>query len=131
MEYFHSYNLGDVNSYEDVILAIKNMNKYDKLLIVNDDPNYTTAVYDLGDSKNKKISKKQFTFHLPPYKRVCENTKGTICPICQDEMEENEYYRKLCQCEHCFHKKCVDEWFYKSASYSCPVCRKNPMSLEK
>jgi hypothetical protein len=131
MEYFHSHNLGNVNSYEDIVKTIKDMNKYDKLFIVNDDPNYTTAIYDLGDSASKKITKKQFTFHLPPYKKVCNNTKGQICTICQDEMEENEYYRKLCHCGHCFHKKCVDEWFYKSASYVCPLCRKNPMSLEK
>lgn len=131
MEYIHSHNLGNVSNYEDIVNAIKEMKKYDKLIIVNDDPNYTTAVYDLGNNANKKITKKQFTFHLPPYKKVCDKTKGSICTICQDIMEENEYYRKLCDCGHCFHKKCVDEWFFKSSSYVCPLCRKNPMSLEK
>lgn len=132
MEYFHSHSLGNVNNYEDIVNAIKSMNKYDKLIIVNDDPDFTTAVIDLENNNiNKKITKKQFTFHLPSYKKVCSKTKGTVCTICQDELQENEYYRKLCDCGHCFHKKCIDEWFYKSKSYACPLCRKNPMTLEK
>ena len=132
MEYIHSHNLGNINNYDDIIQSIKNTNKYDRLIIVNDDAEYTTAIIDLGDNKvEKKITKKDFTFHLPSYKKVNKYKTGNICTICQEPLKENEYYRELQGCEHCFHKKCIDEWFYKSMSYVCPLCRKNPLSLEK
>lgn len=130
MDFIHSYSLGDNVNYEDIIRKMKATKKYDKLIIVNDDAEYTTAVIDLGDNdEDRKITKKDFTFHLGKYKRVNKEKRGQKCTICQNELEENEYYRQLNGCNHCFHKKCVDEWFFKSKSYGCPLCRNNPFSL--
>lgn len=44
------------------------------------------------------------------------------CPICLEDFKRGEYYRKL-ECNHCFHKKCIDRWFKKDHS-ECPMCRK-------
>jgi hypothetical protein len=129
MNFFHSCQLGNVNSYEDIVSKIKELKKYDKLIIVNDDENFTSAVIDLGDD-NRLFSKKDFVFHLPKYQRVNETMADRSCTICQENLKCGEYYRELGKCKHIFHKRCVDEWFFKSKSYSCPLCRKNMCSKE-
>ena len=129
MDFFHSSQLGPVNSYDDIIMKLKGMNKYDKVIIINNDANFTSAIIDLGGESSGKYTKKDFTFHLPKYLKVkkdMQKLNNTTCSICQDSFKENEYYRELQQCGHCFHKKCVDEWFFRSKAYSCPLCRKNP-----
>lgn len=45
-----------------------------------------------------------------------------ICPICQDNMRQDELIRKLNVCGHTFHKSCVDNWFLHD-SVLCPTCR--------
>jgi len=132
MDFFHSYELG-VKSYEDVVKKIRDMNKYDKLIIINDDADFTSAVIDLGSNRKQVYTKKDFTFHLPKYLKVGkdnEKLRSKTCSICQDSFKENEYFRELQHCGHFFHKKCVDEWFFRSKTYSCPLCRKNPCCLK-
>jgi hypothetical protein len=51
------------------------------------------------------------------------------CPICYDKIEENVYLRKL-NCNHEFHKKCIDKWLFTQfrqykEEFTCPICRKN------
>jgi len=128
MDFIHSYELGDVTDYSDIVMKLKLMKKYDKVIIVNDDENFTSAIIDLGGGK-ASYSKKDFVFHLPRYQRVNNKLGNTCCSICQETYKEKEYYRELNHCGHCFHKKCIDEWFYRSKTYSCPLCRKNPFSL--
>lgn len=128
MDFIHSYDLGDVSSYDDIVMKLKEMKKYDKVIIVNNDANFTSAVIDL-DTPRSKFCKKDFTFHLPKYQKVNNCMIGKQCSICQENYKGNEYYRELCECGHCYHKKCIDEWFFRSKTYSCPLCRKNPFSL--
>lgn len=128
MDFIHSYELGEVSDYQDIVTKLKELKKYDKVIIVNNDKNFTSAIIDLGSSKTK-YSKKDFTFHLPKYQKVNMNMNSKCCTICQENYKDNEYYRELNHCGHCFHKKCVDEWFFKSKSYSCPLCRKNPFGI--
>jgi len=127
MDFIHSYELGDITSYEDIVLKLKELKKYDKVIIVNNNENFTTAVIDLG-SKNEKFTKKDFVFHLPKYQKVNDSLNKKCCSICQENYKSNEFYRKL-DCGHCYHKKCIDEWFYRSKTYCCPLCRNNPFSL--
>lgn len=51
-----------------------------------------------------------------------ENVFEEVCPICLENFKENEFYRNL-DCNHMFHKKCIDRWFRKDHS-DCPMCRK-------
>jgi hypothetical protein len=44
------------------------------------------------------------------------------CPICLDNFQVGEYHRTL-DCNHSFHKKCIDRWFKKDHC-ECPMCRK-------
>ena len=61
---------------------------------------------------------------LSSYKKVkCDNTEllNSQCPICIDTYKPTEYYRKL-NCEHIFHKKCIDRWIKRDKN-ECPMCR--------
>jgi len=133
MKFIHSHDLGDnINNFEQIIQKIKETKKYQHLIIVNNNIDYTTAIINLGENDvNKKITKKDFTFHLKPSKKISENTNIENSTICSNNYEINEFYRELDGCKHVFHKKCIDEWFFKSKSYSCPLCRNHPYSLEK
>ena len=134
MKFIHSHDLGDnINTFEQIIQKIKETKKYKHLIIVNDNSEYTTAIVNLGDNDlQKKLNKSDFTFHLSPAKKVKnDQTSCSECTICYQQFKSNEYYRELDGCNHIFHKKCIDEWFFQSKSYSCPLCRKNPYSLKK
>jgi len=45
------------------------------------------------------------------------------CHICLSEIKESEWIRKLPNCNHYFHKKCIDKWLKKNVC--CPMCRRN------
>lgn len=74
------------------------------------------------------------TFHKKPtenfdktYRKVKECDIGKTCNICMDEFKENEFKRDL-NCNHTFHKKCIDKMINKYHNYSCPLCRKHVFS---
>jgi len=48
-------------------------------------------------------------------------TSFDICPICLEEMTQNN--RILLLCKHWFHEICINQWWQKSLS--CPYCRKS------
>ena len=134
MKFYHSHDLGDnINTFEQIIQKIKETKKYKHLIIVNDNKEYTTAIVNLGDNDpQKNLTKSDFTFHLSPAKKIKNQANcGCECSICFQQFQKNDYYRELDGCKHMFHKKCIDEWFFQSKSYSCPLCRKNPYSLQR
>lgn len=62
-----------------------------------------------------------------PYKELVPKSKKVnadekeICSICYSEYIKGEFKREL-ECNHCFHKKCIDKWLKKFLN--CPICRK-------
>ncbi|PIN03313.1 hypothetical protein CDL12_24171 [Handroanthus impetiginosus] len=50
-----------------------------------------------------------------------ESWQSSPCAICLDDICGGDIYRRLPECGHCFHSKCIDLWF-KSHS-TCPLCR--------
>ena len=130
---YYSHDLGDnINTFEQIVEKIKETKKFKHLIIVNDNKEYTTAIVNLGDNDpKKKLTKSDFTFHLTPAKKIKFDSNGCECSICFQQFQKNDFYRELDGCQHMFHKKCIDEWFFQSKSYSCPLCRKNPYSLQR
>lgn len=74
-----------------------------------------------------KVTKESLTA-LGPYKRVTGDSEITqeTCSICLENFKINEGYRKL-NCNHVFHKKCIDKWFL-SGHRECPMCREDAWS---
>jgi len=135
IEFYHSENLLNCNNLTDIVNKIKELKKYQQLMIVRDDVDKTTAIIKIDDSNKKGFTKRDFVFHLPKSNKVTEtflnNTKSISCSICRDNLKKNEFIRTLPQCEHIFHKKCVDNWFYTSQKYECPLCRNNFYKFNK
>lgn len=46
---------------------------------------------------------------------------GTDCPVCLDEIKDDEAVRLVPGCNHGFHLECGDTWLSKQSA--CPVCR--------
>ena len=77
-------------------------------------PENTEFMKDYRKNRIKKIG---------PYKKIKDGDLllNNQCPICIDEFYCGEYQRTL-NCNHSFHKKCIDKWFKKDKN-DCPMCR--------
>ena len=49
------------------------------------------------------------------------NGTNDVCTVCLDEYDEGDEIREL-ECEHAFHKTCIDEWLTTKRAY-CPCCK--------
>ncbi|KAK6337704.1 hypothetical protein TWF696_001187 [Orbilia brochopaga] len=47
---------------------------------------------------------------------------GERCLVCLSDFEDGELCRQLVQCQHVFHRDCIDEWLTTGRN-SCPLCR--------
>jgi len=61
----------------------------------------------------------------PDMKLDEDNPLKFTCAVCIEDIEIGEWYKKLPQCEHCFHATCIDQWL--STRATCPVCRQEVM----
>ena len=51
-----------------------------------------------------------------------EDEQDAVCAICLGDYEDEEELRKM-QCNHYFHKDCVDEWL--RIHRNCPLCKRD------
>ena len=58
-------------------------------------------------------------FDLNILSNECEKT----CSICLNEMKQTDKIRKMRDCNHFFHKDCIDNWLLIKSN--CPYCRKD------
>ena len=58
---------------------------------------------------------------MNPY--LLENTKE--CIICLENINSTTTNLTL-NCQHTFHKDCIDKWFQINTDNSCPICRVKP-----
>ena len=84
--------------------------------------------------KEKKERKKDRLKNLKKYKLIKEDDKiiknHNKCDICLNKYKIGEYKRQLHYCDHFFHKKCIDKWFYISKNMECPLCRTSYCDLQ-
>lgn len=75
--------------------------------------------------KNQHMNYKLKNF--PKYQLVKEDDIIDKCMICLEHYNLKSYKRTL-ECNHCFHKKCIDKWILDFKP-SCPLCLKDYSNL--
>jgi hypothetical protein len=56
-----------------------------------------------------------------------QTTNGSICPICHEDMKDDNKCYTLPNCGHKFHFSCILRWFRSgSNNNTCPYCRGPP-----
>lgn len=55
------------------------------------------------------------------YRSLGGEGAGVECSVCLSGLEDGEAARVLPNCNHAFHKECIDMWLHSHSS--CPVCR--------
>jgi E3 ubiquitin-protein ligase RHA2 len=79
-------------------------------------PITTTQYLNLIEEKN------------PTRKLKKPTTDHKDCRVCLSEFEEGDIVRNL-DCEHTFHKDCLDKWFLQDQyCATCPLCRNHVLS---
>lgn len=80
-------------------------------------------IFIFGENGNKNT---KYLNHLDLKKyKLCKDLDINCC-ICCEKVKKSEYIREL-NCNHLFHKKCIDKWLLYSMKYKesvkCPICR--------
>lgn len=71
-----------------------------------------------NENLNKNLNQNLLKNNLPVI--IITDLNNEICSICLEQFVINDKINKL-DCEHMFHKECLDEWFINN---NCPLCRK-------
>lgn len=108
---------------------IKRCNKSNKSIIVNT----LKQIIEEDDKLNIKllnIEKINNNFFKKPVIK-CKN--DIFCSICQENIKKNEHKIKLPNCDHIFHKKCLNKYSkHCLINFSCPNCKNDyKNNLEK
>ena len=109
-----------INGYRtvDEIAYVYNPSEAAYIMLVNT----TSHNVHIRENIYKKPCKRIYLKNLGSYYRIKNCDKKKTCSICLQDFKEREMYRKL-NCEHVFHKKCIDNWLYDFEKKSCPLCR--------
>lgn len=107
----------DSNSINRNIIPISNVNvhQYSTNIINSDYPN--TLLYNTNINSNTNYNT---NYNTNTNDLVSYNSNNIICSICLEEKQNFEEWYNL-NCNHQYHKKCIDEWFNKMRT--CPDCR--------
>ncbi|XP_022753645.1 RING-H2 finger protein ATL39-like [Durio zibethinus] len=64
---------------------------------------------------------------IPGPKKLISCAAGDECVICLESFQEKDVCCVLVNCDHVFHKPCVEEWL--KINFSCPLCRTDAFSI--
>jgi hypothetical protein len=85
---------------------------------------YTNENNNSNNNKSNMNKSNINSLDIKKYKRCNINTVD--CSICYEKVKPSEYIREL-NCNHIFHKKCIDKWLLLSMknkeNINCPICR--------
>jgi len=98
--------IGNDNDITDPLLNLLSEISY----IINNE-NFTTNEQSTINIEPKKYSEIDNNLH-----------SQNECPICLEEFKSDDVVYKL-ECNHNYHKSCLDTWFVRQNS--CPMCKKN------
>lgn len=78
----------------------------------------------LTDSKLDALKVEDVQVNIVDIKPLLVNSE---CPICFDEIYNNDEYLLFVECHHSYHLNCINQWKVKSNScssvYKCELCQ--------
>lgn len=92
-------------------------------LIFLKDRNGRTQVDDIEQEASLRLQEEQPQGFSDICFRKEEKTECSECVICLTEFREGDKCKVRSNCNHIYHKACVDEWLAKSNQRYCPLCR--------
>lgn len=94
------------------------------LQLVIDNNNNSAILLDLWNCHCSCVSRTNDIKKLGKYQKIKPNdpTLNEDCSICLDKFNVG-FYKRILECGHSFHKKCVDKWL--KTHTTCPICRKD------
>ncbi|KAF8702564.1 hypothetical protein HU200_032948 [Digitaria exilis] len=60
----------------------------------------------------------------PVIEASSSSTTTTTCRVCLEGLEATDEVRRLGNCAHAFHTRCIDRWI-DMGEVTCPLCRSN------
>ena len=80
---------------------------------------------NINENIKDKISCKLISNVLGKANKIYSNsnliTNNEKCIICMQNYKNREFFRLLPNCNHVYHKKCIDKWLKNNLT--CPICR--------
>ena len=108
-----------MNQYE---IIMEDIHKLCNNILIEENKN-SLKIFYLDNVDNNKINK---FFDCNEFKNLanCNNySNNCSCNICLNKFKDNDSVRKMLNCNHFFHKSCIDKWFIKSNTIKCPICK--------
>ena len=109
-----NYTIGEIEN------LISRCNKSNKTIIVNtlkqiieEDDKLNIQLLNIEKINNNFFKKPEIT-----------NKDNIFCSICQENIQKKEHKIKLPDCNHIFHKKCLNKYSkHCLINFSCPNCK--------
>ena len=84
----------------------------------------------LSEGDLRKIKLEKYKAPKPkkdknPY--LAEMASAEVCSICCDDIKSKNYVRRMPECRHMFHQKCIDNWLKMKPT--CPNCNRKTREL--
>ncbi|CAM0902516.1 unnamed protein product [Alopecurus aequalis] len=102
-------------------------------------PTPTQEVLPPGTVK-RRLPPVEFVVHLAERSHLLSTSKRTLagldddddvdedlastCRVCLERLEPTDEVRRLGNCAHAFHRRCIDRWI-DVGELTCPLCRSN------
>ncbi|KAL5709055.1 RING-type E3 ubiquitin transferase [Ranunculus cassubicifolius] len=94
----------------------------DRSIVILNNP---SIVVDIGLDDTTIQSYPTIVYSVAKLENTGNNT-SSCCSICLSDYKDTDILRRLPECGHLFHVKCVDPWLRLHPT--CPVCRHSPMA---
>ncbi|KAK9814168.1 hypothetical protein WJX72_001557 [[Myrmecia] bisecta] len=75
----------------------------------------------------EKFTYSEATFAARRRRPSAQGSEHPECSICLDAFNHQQQLRGFSGCGHCFHERCISEWF-STGDTRCPNCRWDPMT---
>ncbi|XP_031498634.1 brassinosteroid-responsive RING protein 1-like [Nymphaea colorata] len=70
----------------------------------------------------KTLEVMEFGHFLRMAEEQCKQEQRAACCVCLCSIERRDKVRKLHNCRHAFHQRCLDKWV-DQGQHTCPLCR--------